>query len=351
MNVIIPLLLFLFIAYYFTHIFSHPLGKWVERFSYYGACLFIVFIAAFRNEDVGADTSGYMSDYAEVVEMTFQDIVYEYSSYRLYYYLSKIFTMLHLPLWAWFGFIELVYLSSIVRLINQYSKDRLYSIIIFIASGLLLFSFAGLKQTLAMGFMLHSLLDMMGKKYIRSIILIVAAFFCHPAVLITLFAYPLYGLRHSKSLPVVVIVLAGLLLFAGFITLTYLVDQLGDEHFESYLNIDRSYSRKTLYLYLLMLACTIPFIRAYFKTSDTSRFELACLLLACCFQNLASYSPSLFRLSYLFTPFFLVYLPNAFEARKDKDVIYFFFKQSALLGPVIFQLYAARDFVFTLASY
>ena len=351
MNVIIPLLLFLFAAYYFTHFVSYKGGKWVERFSYYAACLFIIFMAAFRDESVGTDTLDYMNDYALVEEMTFQDIVYEYDSYRLFYFLNKIFTMLHLPLWVWFGFVELIYLSSIVRLINQYSKDRLYSIIIFIVSGLLLFSFAGLKQTLAMSFMLHSLLDMMEKKYIRSLILTVTAFFCHPVVLIALIAFPLYGLRNSKYFPAVVFALVGFLLFSGITALTYLVFLSGDEHFEEYLISNNSYSRYTLYLYLLMLVCTIPFIRTYFKTSNTSRFEMACLLLACCFQYLASYSPSLFRLSYLFTPFFLVYLPGSFEARKSKDVIYFFFKSAALLGPVVFQLYAARNFVFSFANY
>lgn len=307
----------------------------------------IIFIAAFRGSGVGADTMSYIDDYHVVATMSFPEIAERFEGYWGFYFLSKVFSIFKAPLWVWFGFVEFAYVSSIVRLINKFSKDRLYSIILFIVSGLFLFSLAGLKQILAMGIVLHSFLDYVDKKYLRSLFLIIVAYLCHPIAMVMLITFILYYFKDKTVFPLIVIIAVGIVTIGRLTVLGYLVNFLGNDHFEDYLVLNTSYTKSTLYLYLLLLACSILFLHDYFKSSNTGKFEFSCLLIGCSFQFLASYSPALFRMSLFFTPFYLVFLPGAFDARKKKDFIFVFFKYAALLGAIVFQLYASRGFVFT----
>lgn len=318
-----------------------------ESMACFVACFGIVFLAAFRGETVGTDTLGYISDYIDVETMSFSDIAERYEGYVGYYYPSKVFTMIGIPIWGWFGFVELIYISSIWRLIKKYSSDRLYSCILFMVTGLFMFSLAGLKQTLAMALILHSYLDLVEKRYVRSILLVIITFFVHPAALIMLLAFFLYLIRGKKYYPAVVAIVVATIVIGGMFTVSTLVSLLGNDHFETYLVENNTYSRSTLYLYILMLVCSVPFMLRYIKWSETGKLELGYLLIACSFQYLSSFSPNLFRLAFLFTPFYLVYLPNVFEAGGKSDLSRILLKTVALLGPIVFYAYANRGFVYT----
>lgn len=309
-------------------------------------CLFsyivIVILAAFRGELVGADTLGYISDYMDVKTMSFSDIAYRYEGYVGYFYLSKLFAMAGMPLFVWFGFLELVLVSSISRFINKFSTDRLYSIILFIVTGLFMFSLAGLKQTLAMALMIHGYLDFSEKKMIRSVLWIIASFFVHPASLIMLIAFFLSFIRRKEFFAIAVVAIIIAFSVRSLLTVTSLVTLLGNDHFEMYLEQDTSYTMSTLYLYLLMLLCTIPYVLNYLRSGLSPKIEFSCVLILCACQYMASFSPNLFRLALMFIPFLVVYTPNTFECSKSNMII----KAVALIGPIIFYIYSNRNFVY-----
>jgi len=315
-----------------------------NRFCYF-AYIAIVLLAAFRGEMVGTDTAGYIADYMDVKMMSFTDIADRYEGYVGFYYLSKLFSMMGLPLFVWFGFLEIVLMSAMSRFINKYSKDKLYSIILFIVTGLFMFSLAGLKQTLAMALITHGYIDMAEDKRIRSIFWLVVAFFVHPASLIMLIAYLLSFIRKKE-----IFVIAFMLVFIAFSigaksTLSFLVALSGNEHFEMYLENDNSYTMSTLYLYLLIVLCTLPFLPQYLKMSINAKVEFVCVLICCLCQYMASFSPSLFRLALMFIPFLMVYTPNAFESSKNGSFS-IILKVAALMGPIAFFIYSTRDTVY-----
>jgi len=312
-------------------------------------CLFsyivIVILAAFRGEMVGADTMGYMSDYADVKLMSFRDIADRYEGYVGFFYLSKLFTMMGMPVSVWFGFVELVLVSAISRFINKYSTDKLYSILLFIVTGLFMFSLAGLKQTLAMALITHGYIDLSDKKRIRSAIWIVAAFFVHPVTLLMLLAFLLKFIRQKEFFVVAAVAIVVVLMFSGMSTMSFLISLSGNEHFEMYLEEDNSYTMSTLFLYLLMLLCTLPFVTKYLKTGMQAKVEFACVLICCLCQYMASFSPSLFRLALMFIPFLIVYTPNTFDNAKS-DSMSTALKVAALLGPIVFFIYSSRNTVY-----
>lgn len=309
----------------------------------------LVFFAAFRSENVGADTGGYINDYDNIGLLNYSDIISKYASYWAFYSLMKIFIMMKLPLWTFFGIVEFVYISSIARLINRYSKDKLYSIILFVVL-LYGFSLAGMKQVFAMGLMLYSFIEYLDKRYIRAIALAVLAYFSHPVAMIFLFAYLLYVIKEKSYFFLVIFVIVLLFVVGSMTTMASFVSYLGDDHFEGYLEKSEAYSPVVLIFYLLLLISALPFYQSYCKTTmpkGMARFELGCICVACSLQYLAFFSPNLFRLAYLYTPFYLILLPNAFSSQSGKESQ--IAKFIVLFGAIFFYAYSSRDFIYTMS--
>ena len=319
----------------------------VESLFCYISYFIIVLLAMFRSSNVGPDTLSYIEDYKEMSIMSFSDILSEYRGYEGYYLLSKLFSMMNFPCYAWFGVVEFILVFAIARFINKFSRDRLYSIILFLVTGLFLFSLAGLKQTLAMSLMLHAYVDLTEKKYIRSCMLIVFAYFAHPASLIALLAFMIYLIRKSKFVFPVVALTTLVVCIGGLSIALLLVTVLGNNHFTMYLQEDSSYTMSTLFLYILICLCTLPYLFKYYKSGYNSKVEISCVVLTCAFQYWASLSPSLFRLSFTLLPFLFVYVPNSFDMVEHKAPLRLILKYCALIGPILFFAYANRSLVYT----
>lgn len=305
----------------------------------------IVFLAAFRGESVGADTGGYMLHYMEMPYYTFAGVLDRYHGYEFFYLVAKLFSLIEMPMWVWLGFIEFFYVTAIRRLIYNFSSDKLYSIMIFVSIGLFGFSLAGLKQTFAMALMLHAFLFFVDKKYLWSALLIVLTYYTHPACLIFGFGFLLYILRNKRYYYIIFVSIIIIIVFGAMATMSFLVGLLNQDHFDVYINEEGTYTTSTLFFYLLLLATAIPFCKQYIKEHEMAKVFLGFLIIACSLQTLAAYSNNLFRLAYLYTPFYLVFLPNVFD--KHNTQMSRIIKIIALLGAIFFWLYAARNFHFT----
>lgn len=312
-------------------------------------CLFsyiaIVLLAAFRGELVGADTLGYIYDYTNVKTMSYTEIAERYEGYVGYYYLSKLFSASEMPIYIWFGFIELMLVLAISRFINKYSTDRLYSIVLFIVTGLFMFSLAGLKQTLAMSLITHGYLDFSRKRIWLGFAWSVGAFFVHPVSLIMLIAFALSYIKKKEIFTISVIVILVVFIAGTMSSFSFLVSLLGNEHYEMYLEKNESYTMSTLYLYVLIVLCTLPYVYKYLRNKIEAKIEFACVLILCTFQYTASLSPNLFRLALVFIPFLIVYVPNTFD-NSNKEKYSLILKLVAIIGPIIFFIYSTRNTIY-----
>lgn len=315
-------------------------------FAYVG----LIALAAFRAPSVGTDTLSYISDYKDIYTYTWLDIIERYRGYELFYLICKSFSLLELPIFVWFAFIEIIYVSAIARLVHSDSTDKIYSIILFITIGLYMFSLAGLKQTMAMGLVLHAFMEIRSKRYVTTVLFFLLALFVHPTAVIFLPAFLFYACRNTRHYNLIVICLILLLVLGTKYILSSFSNILRLEHFERYLLVEKTYSIWTLLFYILLIIASLPFIKSYSKNSlyqNEPKFEITCLILACSLQYLASLSPSLFRLSLYYTPFFLVYMPNVLGIRSEiaRKVI----KLIVILGVIFFYAYTNRNFVYSLA--
>lgn len=304
------------------------------------AWFIIVLMAALRSDKVGADTFSYMIDYLSMPSYnSFSDLNNRYEGYLGYYYASKVFSMCQMPLQVWFGFVEALYAFALYQFTKRFSKDKLFSILIFVTSGLFMFSLAGMKQVASMSLMLMAFLSFLDKKYIKMVLCILGSYSCHSAGLIFLAVFPLYFLRNRRYFVSLVLTTGIVSYIYGNLFMSKMVDILGEDHFESYLENDDSYTSVTLIYYCVILGLSTLGYN-YYKKNDPNiaKFVLGTSFLVCSMQSLAGLSPNMFRLALCYAPFLMILLPNASYYYRNKHLGWI------IIGCVVFYfLYANRN--------
>lgn len=284
-------------------------------------CWILVLLAALRGSTVGTDTIAYINDYNAVNSLSWTDVLERYADFPVYYLLSKLCSLLHLPVQVLFGIVEGVYVYSIYKFTSRFSEDKLYTILCFEMIGLYAFSLAGLKQTLSMAFVLFYYMALIDKKYIQTVVLAVVAYLCHHASLIFLAGVALYFIRNWKIFYWGLAGMVVLSLFGTSFLWSNMVTALNNEHYTELYMADEGYSNTTMIFYGVLLAVLFIFSGNYRKQRTVeSRVVLGMSTLAFVFQAFSLISSTAFRLSYFFLPFMIVGFPNCYTCMGDKNI-------------------------------
>ena len=148
----LTLVFFIAILYW---IVLKPQGKnLVNR--YITICSFLFFaIIAFRSEAIYGDTYGYVYQFRHLSKMSLTHVLEIFDKDRFFwvisYYISVIFNGNYT---LWLAIIALVIILPLVKLIRTYSLEPMYSFVILVYLGLVFFFMAGLRQTVAIAFVL-----------------------------------------------------------------------------------------------------------------------------------------------------------------------------------------------------
>lgn len=306
----------------------------------YWICTILVLLAAFRSDSVGADTAGYREDYLNMgMYDSLQGLIDRYSEFYMgYFALSKLFYMVGLPVQVWFGFIMAFYLYAMMRLINMFSKDKVFSLLVFITIGLWSFSMAGLKQTFAMSMMLLACVFFIEKKYFWTTVLIVLIYYTHQVALIGIAFIPLYYIRKTKWFVPLTFVVCCLIYAYSFMFMESMVQIMGNEKWKEYLVNESSYSYVTFIFYTIITGIAFLNFRKYGDADENAKFFLGLSMIGCGLQLLAGVSPSLFRLALLYTPYMTILIPNSVYYSNNKMI------KCLLMGCLIFYfLYTGRN--------
>lgn len=312
----------------------------------------IVVISALRADSVGADTIGYRGAFNNMPYFqNLSELQERYGGYLGYYIPCKFVSLLNLPVQVWFAIVQSFYLYTVYKFIERYSKDKIFSILVFFTIGLYGFSVAGLKQTVANSWAILAFLAYIDKKYIHMIIYALLAYSCHSCTLIFAGAFGLYIIRNTKFFALFILFFIITSYFFADYLLIQMVAFLNEEHFESYLEFENSYKATTLIFYIVLVCLCCYTIKAYkLQDKDVARYSLGLCLLACGLQALASVSSNAFRLAYFYTPFFMVLIPNTcyFQKRSIKTnlkiiyaiILIFYFLYSNRNNPYEFYFFS-----------
>ena len=302
----------------------------------------LILSAAFRSSLVGADTPDFIDDYRAVRSMTLPNVIDYYSNSMFFFGLSWVFSKMGFSIYWWFGFIEFIYIFSVLYFIKKFCDDKLFAFFCFFTIGLFFPSYNILKQIVSLSFALLSFCSFIDKKKTLAIALFICGFFAHQSILVFALVYLLYIIRMKQKL-VVASVIAILLvsLISGSIWAN-VISGYGNEHYMMYMDSDNDYSSVALYYLILLLA--IALITRGYQHRD--KHELVFLVgmsaLACIMQSFASTFSIAHRLAYFFMPFMLILITNSVSSIKGSD-IKLFYKMLFIVIMSFFCIYTQRN--------
>lgn len=318
---ILVLFLILFLVFTLSELPAGKLRYKTEHRYLKIICWVLVLLAALRGSSVGTDTIGYWQSYTlGMPKWSFATVLLKYADYPGYYLLAKTCSYLHFPVQLFFGIVEGMYIFAIYKFVNRYSRDKLYSILCFTFIGLYAFSLAGLKQTLSMAFVLLYFMALQDKKYIKTVLLFLAAYFCHHASLIFLGSVALYYLRNTRLFYAYLMAVVLVLLFGTQFVWTSMLELLENDHYSNLYMQDKGYSSTTMIFYGVLVVILFLFGRGYMRTKKIeSKVMLGMSTLAFALQALSFVSSAAFRLSLFYLPFMVVAFPNTFNRIADYE--------------------------------
>lgn len=285
----------------------------------------LVLIAGLRSESVGTDTQRYVQGFYSFLPE--QHSVFDLFSQREWlFYLYRSIVRSLTDNYTVFLFIPtLFYICVVCHFVNRHSSSPAISFLLFLSMGYYSFSMAGLRQTIAMGFLILATECLLDKKLLRCSLLILIASGFHITSLIYFLVILLYFLPLNKWFVGLIAVLTVLIRLGGESFIFSLVDLIwGDSRTYK----QESGGTSTLLLLILVSAATLlfhkglPEYQGIRKTDPVRGMEgdllfTKMLLFSVPFQFMALYQANAFRIAMLFHFPLIVLLPNVIASQED----------------------------------
>lgn len=165
-------------------------------------------IASLRSSDFGPDTPGYIVKYLLMSQQTINDVWLDVFDRDikdpLFYFLAKLLSEIGVGPQVWLSILSLSFIGSFCWLVSRYSSEPLLSFIFLVCSEYLYFSFTGLRQTLALSFIIFSLYFLLQGRLLKFSLLVLIASAFHSSAIIFFLAIFLRSMRaHKFYLPVI----------------------------------------------------------------------------------------------------------------------------------------------------
>ena len=276
----------------------------------------LIVIAGFRHVTIGIDTLNYKNIFDSVNTNGFDKLLYQSTEigYTLFQILiGKIFSDFQMLLII----SAIFYVSVISYLIFCYSKNPMISYLLFMFFDFYTFSFSGIRQTLAITFVLLAFIQIRNKKMFLFLLLVLIASTFHITALIFLPTYWLGKFNLSRK-NLVFFFLCGLFIF------------LTKDYFQMFMN---NYARINydaaetggFRLYIVMIYTVMIGIiyRKPFNLNNSVNVYLFYMMLsAVIIFPIIRYNPVTLRLYYYFFIFMVIYIPNILSVIKDKAIVF-----------------------------
>lgn len=283
---------------------------------------------------------------------------YEYA----FYLLNKICAFITSNPQIIFIVTSIIINSIIFYLIFKYSKNPIFSIIIFFFGAFFFESMNGVRQYLAMSIMLLALPLVKENKYIKTIVLIILSYFIHNISIILGFIYVallIYNrvypksiiLNKSNNIIIVLSIVIGIILFHRFIyqRITFLLSLISDKY---YAYVGSKYDYSDLQKTPLLVSLSVYFYIYYAKIKilkkckeknieyEEKSYDDYFIIMQTCaliFVAMTSMNILFLRISYMFSIFEIFSIPYYYEKyyKQNKKNILLYSVLLTMLGAFI----------------
>lgn len=161
------------------------------------AALPMFFLIAFRNQNIGADTSVYIKFFNQIKDIPWDEL---FENTRLepgYLVFVKIITLFTKSPLVFQIIYTSVYFFAIISFLTHIEKDHFFILFLFGSLGLYTFMFTGVRQCLAISVCLFSFRFIKDRKLVPFLLLMLLAFSFHKSAVLFVVAYFVYSLNLS----------------------------------------------------------------------------------------------------------------------------------------------------------
>lgn len=206
--------------------FAHTKWQAVIISSFFSAWFLLL---ALRHFSVGTDIKGYITRFGSVSKMSFAEIFQNFSGEYGFWVLNKLISLISTNEQFYLAIMALVCILPLWYLYAKECDSALVAIVLFLV---LLFTmyFSGLRQCIAMGFVVPAYYFTKKKKIIPFILMVVLGSLFHISAWVMLVIYPIYHVRlNSVGLILFWVVVLFVFIFRTQIFLMVL-ELFGDEY-------------------------------------------------------------------------------------------------------------------------
>lgn len=282
--------------------------------------IMLIALCGFRAQSVGADMVVYLKHYNNCVEWSWSELLAQRGEKNvLYYSFNKIFgSVLGLDFQCFKFIVAIISVAGISYVIKKYSNNVMMSYAVYIALGYYVFTFSGMKQTIATAILCIAFDRMMMKKPKSFILCVVVAGLFHMPALIFLPTYWICSLKLNYKTAILFLGIAVLLmLFKGNI-----VEYLTLEYQSVVNQTESSGVGGKVIVMTTMLIFGYLFRR---PSPDNRQYQILfnMMIIATLIQLLAVYGNVFERLADYYFVFSCLYIPQAFfnNNHEEKSII------------------------------
>ena len=234
--------------------------------------------------------------------------------------------------------------ASVIPVWIMYSKESsnpFLTIVLFLTVVPFTLYFSGIRQALAMAFIVPAYYCAKNKKLILFIIITIISVFFHASSLVIIVIYPLYHVRITKKWLYFTVPIMVLILIYNEAVFGFLLQMLVGKYMDKYVDYETA-GGAYMFLTMLVAFAVFSFVVTDDKKIDGDLIGLRnLLLLAICIQCFAPIHPLAMRMNYYFLPFIPILISKVVEQRRPemKQIV----KIAVLAMSVFFTIWFVYD--------
>ena len=326
----------LLFGFHFKTQSSHNAKKW---FCIISGCIYFL-ISALRKNTVGGDTFLYVKMFQDIAGQSFEaslNYINRDPIFGAFLWIIGRFTDNYTVL---FIIVAALFCFSVWYYIYKYSKDPCLSVVFLLAFNLFQFSLTGMRQTIAIAFIIWAVMFLKQNKPIKAAFFIALASLFHLSALIFIIVLPLKRIRLSLNMLYFSII--GLI--AVFLTRSFVAETL------IFLISDRGYTvndnnaglTMTFVIFVLYVFCAL-FSYHYQKDNPDHNIDLMVSLIAVFFEMLVPAQAIFFRIAFYFLIINTSLIPNVIHSIRTP-----IYRQ--IINTGLYVLLSAQYLFFTMGS-
>lgn len=318
------------------------------------ACLLLFAVYGLRDcFSIGNDSSSsYLHRFQDIPGISWAEITaYSYNENMAFHLLMKAVSELtHGDYQVFISLIAVFVTLAFGRMIYRYSPNPLASILYHFGLLFYLFHFNALKQSIAMAFLMLAFDQIINRKPVRFVLIVLIASQFHFPALVFLPAYWIAKMRIGRNF---LLLLGTMLVFTYFFRsqlLSWMLSLYKDE--EAFVSMEGIQFLRTKVLIMIVIVIAAILFRRPRAEDRIYTILLEFMGLAIVAQTFCGYNNIFERLADYYFQFSVLFLPMVFDKHADREPLFGwrFMSVVDLMAPYLFCGYGAYRFITTAAS-